>query len=80
MILDIKCNAFAAPEKGALTYSESTFSGGDTQTITCNAGFGATGPTMFACTNLNANSAEWQPAHGLTTCGKVHFIFVRIFC
>ena len=42
------------------------------QTITCNDGFRANGATTLTCMNLNANSAEWQPAPGLTKCGNVY--------
>ena len=40
------------------------------QMITCDAGFRANESTAFTCIEMNETSAEWQPAPGLTTCGK----------
>ena len=73
LILVPECHYFSAPPNGAISDPALSFIGGDIQTITCNTGFRANSTTTITCANLNANSAEWQPAPGLTTCGKVPF-------
>ena len=65
-----ECHNFTVPPNGAISDPALSFIGGDIQTITCNTGFRANGATTITCMNLNATSAEWQPAPGLTTCGK----------
>ena len=65
-----------APNNGSVLERAQTFIDGEVQVVSCNAGFRAQGPTEYECVERgdrggNASSADWQPAAGSTSCGKV---------
>ena len=66
-----ECNAFTAPQNGAISDLASSFIAGEIQTILCDEGFRAIKPTTITCTEIDAFSTTWQPAPHTKTCGKV---------
>ena len=66
----LECQAFIVPKNGSLLDHASSFLNGDIQTITCDTGFRAIRPTTITCTEIDAHSAEWQPAPDPSTCGR----------
>ena len=67
-----QCSTLVAPDNGTVSnLASQPLNVGDIQLITCDADFRANGSTEFTCTEVNETSTEWQPAPGLTTCGKI---------
>ena len=71
-----ECPVFVAPVHGAITDRAASFIHDDTQNVTCDDGYLAIRPTQFRCININAATAEWQPALDQRTCGMEHLYFV----
>ena len=63
--LDKSCSAAVCPEPADNVNGMVTFTGnsvGDNATYTCSSGFELIGDAMTTCTQVDANSATFQPA------------------